>query len=117
METLKKMVLASGVMAPPNSSRGVERMPSPTICGAFSGGAATARAPRSAAASATSANLRMSPGYTNRRRRRSDAHDNRIEGEMSVPGSLRFTYEDYVLLPEDRRYEVIDGELYVTPAP
>jgi Uma2 family endonuclease len=36
---------------------------------------------------------------------------------MSVPQSLRFTYEDYVLLPEDRRYEVIDGELYLTPAP
>src|SRR5687767_7799874 len=36
---------------------------------------------------------------------------------MNVPQSLRFTYEDYVLLPEDRRYEVIDGELYLTPAP
>ena len=36
---------------------------------------------------------------------------------MSVPESLRFTYEDYLLLPEDRRYEVIDGELYLTPAP
>jgi Uma2 family endonuclease len=36
---------------------------------------------------------------------------------MNVPESLRFTYEDYVLLPEDRRYEVIDGELYLTPAP
>jgi len=36
---------------------------------------------------------------------------------MSVPESLRFTYEDYVLLPEDRRYEVIDGELFLTPAP
>jgi Uma2 family endonuclease len=36
---------------------------------------------------------------------------------MSVPAGLRFTYEDYVLLPEDRRYEVIDGELFMTPAP
>ena len=36
---------------------------------------------------------------------------------MTVPAALRFTYEDYVLLPEDRRYEVIDGELFVTPAP
>lgn len=36
---------------------------------------------------------------------------------MSVPAALRFTYEDYALLPEDRRYEVIDGELVVTPAP
>jgi Uma2 family endonuclease len=36
---------------------------------------------------------------------------------MSAPGSLRFTYEDYVRLPDERRYEVIDGELYLTPAP
>jgi Uma2 family endonuclease len=36
---------------------------------------------------------------------------------MSVPTALRFTYEDYVLLPEDRRYEVVSGELVVTPAP
>jgi len=36
---------------------------------------------------------------------------------MSVPESLRFTYEDYVLLPEDRRYEIVEGELLLTPAP
>jgi Uma2 family endonuclease len=36
---------------------------------------------------------------------------------MSVPAALKFTYEDYCLLPEDRRYEVIDGELLLTPAP
>jgi Uma2 family endonuclease len=36
---------------------------------------------------------------------------------MSVPAALKFTYEDYCLLPEDRRYEVIDGELFLTPAP
>jgi Uma2 family endonuclease len=36
---------------------------------------------------------------------------------MSVPAALKFTYEDYVLLPEDRRYEVIDGEPFLTPAP
>jgi Uma2 family endonuclease len=36
---------------------------------------------------------------------------------MSVPTALKFTYEDYCLLPEDRRYEVIDGEPFVTPAP
>jgi Uma2 family endonuclease len=34
-----------------------------------------------------------------------------------VPAALKFTYEDYALLPEDRRYEVIDGELFVTPSP
>jgi Uma2 family endonuclease len=36
---------------------------------------------------------------------------------MSVPAALKFTYEDYALLPEDRRYEVIDGEVFLTPAP
>lgn len=36
---------------------------------------------------------------------------------MTVPAALRFTYEDYELLPEDRRYEVLDGELFMTPAP
>src|SRR5438309_6539121 len=41
------MVLPSGVIAPPNSSRGVETTPSPTICGGFSGGAGAAKAPRS----------------------------------------------------------------------
>jgi Uma2 family endonuclease len=35
---------------------------------------------------------------------------------MSVSKSLRYTYEDYARLPDDRRYEVIDGELYLTPA-
>jgi Uma2 family endonuclease len=30
----------------------------------------------------------------------------------------KLTYRDYALLPEDgRRHEIIDGELYVTPAP
>jgi Uma2 family endonuclease len=36
---------------------------------------------------------------------------------MRVPAALKFTYEDYALLPEDRRYEVIDGEVFVTPSP
>jgi Uma2 family endonuclease len=36
---------------------------------------------------------------------------------MSVPAALKFTYEDYCLLPEDRRYEVVDGEPFLTPAP
>ncbi len=40
----------------------------------------------------------------------------RISG-MSVPAALKFTYEDYCLLPEGQRYEVVDGELFVTPAP
>jgi len=36
---------------------------------------------------------------------------------MSVTKPLRYTYGDYARLPDDRRYEVIDGELYLTPAP
>jgi len=36
---------------------------------------------------------------------------------MSVPAALKFTYEDYCLLPEDQRYEVVDGEPLLTPAP
>ena len=30
---------------------------------------------------------------------------------------VRFTYSDYCLLPEDKRYELIGGELYMAPAP
>ena len=30
---------------------------------------------------------------------------------------VRFTYRDYCLLPEDKRYELMDGELYMAPAP
>ncbi len=31
--------------------------------------------------------------------------------------ALRFTYQDYLQLPEDRRYEIVDGDLYMVPAP
>ena len=36
-----------------------------------------------------------------------------------MPGipAVRFTYEDYVLLPEEKRYEIIDGDLLMSPAP
>ncbi len=30
---------------------------------------------------------------------------------------VRFTYSDYCLLPEDKRYELIGGDLYMAPAP
>ena len=30
---------------------------------------------------------------------------------------VRFNYRDYCLLPEDKRYELIDGELFMPPAP
>jgi Uma2 family endonuclease len=35
---------------------------------------------------------------------------------MSLPGP-RFTYEDYRYLPDDKRYEIIEGELLLTPSP
>jgi Uma2 family endonuclease len=35
-----------------------------------------------------------------------------------MPVDTRLTYEDYCLLPNDgKRYEIIDGELFVTPSP
>jgi Uma2 family endonuclease len=37
---------------------------------------------------------------------------------MSSETSTKLTYEDYVELPDDgNRYEIIEGELYVNPAP
>ncbi len=30
---------------------------------------------------------------------------------------VRFNYHDYLLLPEDKRYEILDGEMHVVPAP
>lgn len=30
---------------------------------------------------------------------------------------IRFTYRDYCLLPEEKRYELVEGELLMTPAP
>jgi Uma2 family endonuclease len=35
-----------------------------------------------------------------------------------MPIDVRLTYEDYCLLPNNgKRYEVVDGELFVTPSP
>lgn len=31
--------------------------------------------------------------------------------------AIRFTYQDYLQLPEDRRYEIVDGDLTMVPAP
>ncbi|MGH7791389.1 MAG: Uma2 family endonuclease, partial [Thermodesulfobacteriota bacterium] len=37
---------------------------------------------------------------------------------LKIIGNIKLTYEDYLLLPEDgNRYEILDGELNVTPAP
>jgi Uma2 family endonuclease len=35
---------------------------------------------------------------------------------MSLLGP-RFTYDDYKYLPEDKRYEIIEGDLHLTPSP
>jgi Uma2 family endonuclease len=31
--------------------------------------------------------------------------------------NVRFTYHDYQLLPDDKRYEILDGDLVVVPSP
>jgi Uma2 family endonuclease len=36
---------------------------------------------------------------------------------MSHVPALQFTYQDYLLLPEDKRYEIIEGDLLMSPAP
>ena len=35
----------------------------------------------------------------------------------AVKRSIKFTYEDYLHFPEDKRYEIIDGEIYMVPSP
>src|SRR5436305_12018508 len=37
---------------------------------------------------------------------------------VATSSTKKLTYEDYLLLPDDgHRYEIIDGELFVTPSP
>ena len=37
---------------------------------------------------------------------------------MSLPRSVRFNYDDFLLFPEDgKRHEIIDGDHFMTPAP
>jgi Uma2 family endonuclease len=38
---------------------------------------------------------------------------------MSAPAKIRYTYEDWLTIPEDRSrlYEIVDGELFVSPPP
>lgn len=40
-----------------------------------------------------------------------------MQTAVKIPEPLKLTYEDYLLLPEDRRYEIIDGEPFMTPSP
>lgn len=35
----------------------------------------------------------------------------------AAPVKIKFTYEDYLHFSEDKRYEIIDGEVYMVPAP
>ena len=30
---------------------------------------------------------------------------------------IKFNYQDYLQLPEDKRYEIIDGDLFMVPSP
>ncbi|MBF0492200.1 MAG: Uma2 family endonuclease [Deltaproteobacteria bacterium] len=36
---------------------------------------------------------------------------------MAQAQKIKFSYEDYLLMPEDKRYELIDGDLLMTPSP
>lgn len=36
---------------------------------------------------------------------------------QATRADIKFTYQDYILLPEDKRYELIEGELKLVPAP
>ncbi|RLE13973.1 Uma2 family endonuclease [Candidatus Aerophobetes bacterium] len=36
---------------------------------------------------------------------------------MKAVTNIKFTYQDYLLLPEDKRYEIIEGELIIVPSP
>ena len=36
---------------------------------------------------------------------------------MEIREAIKFTYEDYLHLPEEKRYEIIDGDLSMVPAP
>ena len=34
-----------------------------------------------------------------------------------LKSKIKFTYEDYLQLPEEKRYELIEGEFYMVPSP
>ena len=37
---------------------------------------------------------------------------------MAIPNPLiKFTYDDYLNTPEDKRYELLDGDLVALPSP
>ena len=49
-----------------------------------------------------------------------ESHDHRGNGSNDVASTqpaVKFTYEDYLTTPEDERYELLDGDLMMVPAP
>lgn len=40
-----------------------------------------------------------------------------MQTAIKIPENLKLTYKDYLLLPEGNRYEIIEGELFMTPSP
>ena len=36
---------------------------------------------------------------------------------VTAPKKRKFTYEDYLMTPDDQRYELIEGDLIMTPSP
>jgi Uma2 family endonuclease len=44
-------------------------------------------------------------------------HESSEERMARRRSSVRLTYDDYVHFPDDKRYELIDGEAYVLPSP
>lgn len=40
-----------------------------------------------------------------------------MQTAVKIPENLKLTYDDYLLLPEGNRYEIIEGELFMTPSP
>jgi Uma2 family endonuclease len=36
---------------------------------------------------------------------------------MTAPTAVRFTYQDYRNLPEESRYDIVDGDLQMSPSP
>ncbi len=39
------------------------------------------------------------------------------KGEYAMNVSTKFTYNDYLLMPDEKRYELLDGEFYMVPSP
>ncbi|MEW6238349.1 MAG: Uma2 family endonuclease [Candidatus Omnitrophota bacterium] len=40
-----------------------------------------------------------------------------MAGSTPIASSIQFTYEDYLHFSDDKRYEIIEGEVYMVPSP